>query len=249
LTCVKVITKDLGLKLDGVSLDDLGRARRVVASKEFTTVIEGAGKAEKIEARANGIRRELELATSEFDKEKLQERLAKLAGGVGVIKVGAATETETKEIKYRIEDAIAATKAAVEEGIVPGGGVALVRSVKALSNNALTGDENVGISILRKALEEPLRQIAQNAGRDGSVVANKVRENENTNFGYNAAADTYEDMVAAGIIDPTKVVRLALQNAASAAALILSTEAAVTDIPEKKDDKHKHMSPEGMGMY
>ena len=249
LTGGKVITKDLGLKLDGVSLDDLGRARRVVASKEFTTVIEGAGKAEKIEARANGIRRELELATSEFDKEKLQERLAKLAGGVGVIKVGAATETETKEIKYRIEDAIAATKAAVEEGIVPGGGVALVRSVKALSNNALTGDENVGISILRKALEEPLRQIAKNAGRDGSVVANKVRENENTNFGYNAAADTYEDMVAAGIIDPTKVVRLALQNAASAAALILSTEAAVTDIPEKKDDKHKHMSPEGMGMY
>jgi chaperonin GroEL len=252
LTGGKVITKELGLKLDAANLEDLGRARRVVASKEYTTIIEGAGDAERIASRAAGIKKEMEIATSEFDKEKLQERLAKLAGGVGVIKVGAATETETKEIKYRIEDAIAATKAAVEEGIVPGGGVALVRASQGLKNASVSTDENVGVSILQKSLEEPLKQIARNAGKDGAVVADKVRESKDINFGYNAASDNYEDMVSAGIIDPTKVVRLALQNASSAAALILSTEAAVTDIPEKKDDKHKHgMDPGmgGMGMY
>jgi len=250
LTGGKVITKELGLKLETVSLEDLGRARRVVSAKDFTTIIEGAGERAKIDARVNGIKKEMEIATSDFDKEKLQERLAKLAGGVGVIKVGAATETETKEIKYRIEDAIAATKAAVEEGIVPGGGVALVRALRSLQTVSFSSDENVGVSILKKALEEPLRQIAQNAGKDGAVVADKIRENKDTNFGYNAATDNYEDMVLAGIIDPTKVVRLALQNAASAAALILSTEAAITDIPEKKEKGHGH-SPDmgGMGMY
>jgi len=264
LTGGKVITEELGLKLDNIQLDDLGKARRVVSTKEFTTIIEGAGKQEKINARVLGIKKEMELATSDFDKEKLQERLAKLAGGVGVIKVGAATETEVKEIKYRIEDAINATKAAIEEGIVPGGGVALVRASNALNNIKLTqeaiaglaqgkSDENVelaiGFQILYRALQEPLKQIAQNAGQNGNVVANKVKESKG-NFGYNAATGVYEDMLSAGIIDPTKVVRLALQNAASAAAMILTTEAAVTDIPEKKDDKHKH-APDmgGMGMY
>jgi chaperonin GroEL len=266
LTGGRVITKELGLKLETAALEDLGRARRVVSSKEFTTIVEGAGDRAKIDARAAGIKKEMELATSDFDKEKLQERLAKLSGGVGVIKVGAATETETKEIKYRIEDAIAATKAAVEEGIVPGGGVALIRAAACLNNqdvkrdalNALSNEQSdaildlyIGFQILMKASEEPLKQIARNAGKDGGVVANKVRESTNVNYGYNAATDVYEDMVEAGVIDPVKVVRLALQNASSVSALIVSTEAAVADLPEKKEDKsHKH-APDmgGMGMY
>jgi len=249
LTGGKVITDDLGLKLDSVQLEDMGRARRVQSTKEFTTIIEGAGAVEKINARVSGIKKEMELATSDFDKEKLQERLAKLSGGVGVIKVGAATETEVKEIKYRIEDAVAATKAAVEEGIVPGGGVALVRATKVLANTVLSNEEVIGLNILKNSLEAPLKQIAENAGQNGDVVANRVKESTG-NFGYNAATNNYEDMLAAGIIDPTKVVRLALQNAASAAAMILTTEAAITDIPEKKEKGHNHGGmPEGMGMY
>ncbi|MFA5133890.1 MAG: chaperonin GroEL [Patescibacteria group bacterium] len=251
LTGGKVITEDLGLKLDNVQLEDLGRARRIVSTKEFTTIIEGAGVAEKINARAAGIKKEMELATSDFDKEKLQERLAKLSGGVGVIKVGAATETEVKEIKYRIEDAINATKAAIEEGIVPGGGVALLRVSEVLKGGSLSGgtDELTGIEILRLSLSAPLKQIAANAGQNGDVVANRIKESSG-NFGYNAATGNYEDMLVAGIIDPTKVVRLALQNAASAAAMILTTEAAITDIPEKKEKNHNH-TPDmgGMGMY
>jgi len=250
LTGGKVITEDIGLKLDAVSLEDLGKARRVIATKEFTTIIEGAGEKAKIEARAAGIKKEKELATSDFDKEKLQERLAKLSGGVGVIKVGGATESEIKEKKYRIEDALNATKAAVEEGIVPGGGVALVRATRVLADAKLSGEEAIGLNILKSALEEPLKQIAFNAGKNGDVVANAVKENKDLNFGYNAATDKYENMLTAGIIDPTKVVRSALQNAASVAALILTTEAAVADIPEKKEDKHQH-APDmgGMGMY
>lgn len=250
LTGGKVITEELGLKLDNVQLEDMGRARRVVSTKEFTTIIEGAGEAEKINGRVAGIKKEIELATSDFDKEKLQERLAKLAGGVGVIKVGAATETEVKEVKYRIEDAINATKAAIEEGIVAGGGVALVRATKALDAGKLGSEESIGLNILQKALESPLKQIAANAGQNGDVVVNKIKES-NGNFGYNAATNNYEDMVLAGIIDPTKVVRLALQNAASVAAMILTTEAAITDIPEKKEKGHQHGGgmPEGMGMY
>ena len=249
LTGGKVITEELGLKLDNIQLEDLGKARRVVSTKEFTTIVEGAGAAEKINARVAGIKKEMELATSDFDKEKLQERLAKLAGGVGVIKVGAATETEVKEVKYRIEDAINATKAAIEEGIVPGGGVALVRATKALESGKLAGEEGIGLNILQKALEAPLKQIAQNAGQNGDVVVNKIKESSG-NFGYNAATNNYEDMVLAGIIDPTKVVRLALQNAASVAAMILTTEAAITDIPEKKEKNQSH-APDmgGMGMY
>ncbi|MFH1194036.1 MAG: chaperonin GroEL [bacterium] len=250
LTGGKVITEELGLKLDNVQLEDMGRARRVVSTKEFTTIIEGAGEADKIASRVSGIKKEMELATSDFDKEKLQERLAKLAGGVGVIKVGAATETEMKEIKHRVEDAISATKAAVEEGIVPGGGVALLRVSEVLKSSSFAGDADtlVGVEILRKSLSEPLKQIAANAGKDGAVVVDKVRQSADA-VGYNAATDVYEDLVKAGIIDPTKVVRCALQNAASIAAMILTTEATVTDIPEKKDDKHAPQMPGGMGMY
>ncbi|MBU1179673.1 chaperonin GroEL [Patescibacteria group bacterium] len=248
LTGGKVITEDIGLKLDSVELDDLGRARRVVATKETTTIVEGAGEKEKIDARVSGIKKELELATSEFDKEKLQERLAKLSGGVGVIKVGAATETEMKEKKHRIEDAVSATKAAVEEGIVPGGGVALLRVSGALESAGLTGDQAVGLNILKKALEEPLKQIAINAGQDGAVVVDKVRRSEDA-VGYNAATDNYEDLVKAGIVDPTKVVRSALQNAASIASMLLTTEVAVTDLPEKKDAPQMPQMPGGMGMY
>jgi len=248
LTGGQVITEELGLKLENADIKMLGRARRVVATKESTTIVEGKGKKDAIQARISQIKKELENSTSDFDKEKLKERLAKLSGGVGVIKVGAATEVEMKAKKDKIEDALAATKAAVEEGIVPGGGVALIRALKALDDVKLRGEEKVGLNILRRALEEPLRQIAQNAGKDGAVVVEEVKK-LNNNFGYNAAEDKYEDLVKAGVIDPTKVTRSALQNAVSAAALLLTTETVITDLPEKNDKAQGGMpSMGGMDM-
>lgn len=246
LTGAKVITDELGLKLEDASLEDLGSARKIVSTKEFTTIIEGKGDAEQVSGRIAQIKRELEQTESEFDREKLQERLAKLTSGVAVIKVGAATETEMKEKKMRIEDAVAATKAAVEEGIVPGGGVALIRALKALDNVEAEGDEKVGVAILRRALEEPLRQIAANAGKDGSVIVEEVKKHEGA-YGYNAATDKFEDMVGAGIIDPTKVTRSALQNAASIASLLLTTEVVVTEKPKKDDCSCDTPSMPGMG--
>jgi len=244
LTGGRVITEDLGLKLENATLNDLGQAGRVVATKENTTIIEGKGDKKAIEERVKQLKKELEQTDSDFDKEKLQERLAKLAGGVAVIKVGAATETELKEKKHRIEDALAATKAAVEEGIVPGGGVALLRARLVLENVDVQGEEAIGLNILRKSLEEPIKTIADNAGKDGSVIAEEVKKLKG-NEGYNAETDKFEDMVKAGIIDPTKVTRIALQNAASIAALFLTTEAVVTDLPEKKDE-HNHGGMPGM---
>ncbi|MEK9152016.1 MAG: chaperonin GroEL [Patescibacteria group bacterium] len=238
LTGGKVISEDVGLKLENAAIEDLGRARKVVSTKETTTIVGGSGDEAKIKDRIGMIKRELEKVDSDFDREKLQERLAKLVGGVGVIKVGAATETEMKEIKQRIEDAVSATKAAVEEGIVPGGGVALIRASRALDHFKATDmqpDEFAAIGLLRRALAEPLRQIAANAGQDGAVVLDAVRKGEGS-FGYNAATGVYEDMVKAGIVDPTKVARTALQNAASIAAMLLTTEAIVTDIPEDKKE-------------
>jgi len=250
LTGTKVITEELGLKLDGVGVADLGRARRVISTKEHTTIVEGRGDGEQVKARISQIRKELSQATSDFDKEKLQERLAKLVGGVAVIKVGAATETEMKEKKMRIEDAVAATKAAIEEGIVAGGGVALLRCVATLDNVKVEGEEKVGVDILRRVLEEPLRQIAINAGKEGSVVVNKVKfEDKVQSYGYNAADDRFEDLVAAGIVDPTKVVRTALQNAVSVAGLLLITEAVITDKPEKKDSCSHGGAPQMPEMY
>lgn len=234
LTGGQVISEELGLKLENVELNQLGQARRVVAEKEKTTIIAGKGKKQDIEARIEQIKKELEVTESEFDKEKLQERLAKLAGGVAVIKVGAATEVEQKQKQQKIEDAVAATRAAIEEGIVPGGGVALVRCISALDDLKLKGDQKVGLSILKRALEAPLRKIAKNAGEDDGVVLQKVKEGKGA-FGFNAKTNTFEDLMEAGVIDPKKVVRSALQNAASAAAMILTTEAAVTDKPEKKE--------------
>jgi chaperonin GroEL len=248
LTGGQVITEELGLKLENADIKMLGRARRVVATKETTTIVEGKGKKDAIQARISQIKKELENSTSDFDKEKLKERLAKLSGGVGVIKVGAATEVEMKAKKDKIEDARAATKAAVEEGIGPGGGVALIRALKALDDVKLRGEEKVGLNILRRALEEPLRQIAQNAGKDGAVVVEEVKK-LTSNFGYNAAEDRYEDLVKAGVIDPTKVTRSALQNAVSAAALLLTTETVITDLPEKNDKAQGGMpSMGGMDM-
>jgi len=246
LTGGKVITEELGLKLDSVKLEDLGHARRVVSTKDYTTIVEGKGDQNRVKDRVAQIKKELEATESDFDREKLQERLAKLAGGVAVIKVGAATETEMKEKKMRIEDAVNATKAAVEEGIVAGGGVALLRTLPRLEalEREVDGEEKVGVRILRRALEEPIRQIAENAGRDGSVVVEAVRKGTGA-FGYNALTDVYEDLAAAGIIDPTKVVRFALQNAASIASMVLTTETVITDIPEKKE-KGGGM-PGGMG--
>jgi chaperonin GroEL len=234
LTSGKSIMEETGIKLEGVKLDDLGRAKRVTVDKDNTTIIDGAGAAKAIEGRIKQLRTQIDETTSDYDREKLQERLAKLAGGVAVIKVGAATETEMKEKKARVEDALHATRAAVEEGIVPGGGVALLRASKALKGQKLTGDEQIGLDIVRRACEEPLRQIVLNSGHEGAIVVEKVRENENTNFGYNASTDVYEDLVAAGVIDPTKVTRTALQNAASIASLMLTTEAMICEIPEKK---------------
>jgi chaperonin GroEL len=234
LTGGKAITEDLGIKLESVELSDLGRAKRVTADKENTTVIEGAGKKAEIQARVAQIRRQIEDTTSDYDREKLQERLAKLAGGVAVIKVGAATEIEMKEKKARVEDALHATRAAVEEGIVAGGGVALLRAGEALKVMKLEdADEQIGAEIIKRSLQEPMRMLAQNAGVEGSIVVQKVLA-EKGSFGYNVASDTYEDMFKAGILDPTKVTRTALQNAASIAALLLTTEALVTEIPEKE---------------
>jgi chaperonin GroEL len=226
--------EETGIKLEGVRLEDLGRAKRVTVDKDNTTLIEGAGDEKAIQGRIKQLRAQIEETTSDYDREKLQERLAKLAGGVAVIKVGAATETEMKEKKARVEDALHATRAAVEEGIVPGGGVALLRGAKALDGLKLTGDEQIGVNVIRRACEEPLRQIAQNAGFEGAVVVEKVRANSSPNYGFNAETGEYEDLVKAGVIDPTKVARTALQNASSIASLMLTTEALICEIPEKK---------------
>ncbi len=247
MTGATLITEDVGRKLDSVELSDLGSAHKVVATKDHTTIVEGKGEKTDIDARASQIRASLENTESEFDREKLQERLAKLAGGIGVIKVGAATETEMKERKHRIEDAVSATKAAVEEGIVPGGGVALLRCIPALTALSLEGEEALGVTILKKAIEEPIRAIASNAGKDGSVVAEEVKKREGSD-GYNAATDTYEDLLKAGIVDPAKVTRTALQNAASIAALFLTTECVITDIPKKEDPAAGHDHGGGMPM-
>lgn len=232
LTGGKFISEDLGIKLESIELNDLGRAKTIVVDKENTTIVEGAGKSSEIQGRVNQIRRQIEETTSDYDREKLQERLAKLAGGVAVIQVGAATETELKEKKHRFEDALSATRAATEEGIVPGGGIAFLRVEPALKKVKAKGDERIGVEIVRKALEVPLRQIAENAGLEGSVVVEKVRSSEDPNFGYDALEGEYRDMVAAGIIDPAKVTRSALENAASIASLILTTEALVAEKPE-----------------
>src|SRR5437867_2888251 len=234
LTGGKAITEDLGVKLENLTLADLGRAKKVVVDKDNTTIIEGGGKTGAIEGRIKQIRAQIEETTSDYDREKLQERLAKLAGGVAIIKVGAATETEMKERKARVEDALNATRAAVEEGIVPGGGVALLRAAKALEGLKLSGDEATGANIVRRALEEPIRRIVENAGLEGSVVVEKVKTATKITQGFNAESNEYVDMVQAGIIDPTKVERVALQNAASIASLLLTTEALITDIPQEK---------------
>ncbi|HOY56475.1 MAG TPA: chaperonin GroEL [bacterium] len=243
VTGARVISEEVGLKLENADLSDLGSARKVIATKDNTTVIEGKGERAVIDERVAQIKKQLETATSDYDKEKLRERLAKLAGGVAVLKVGAATETEMKEKKHRIEDALSATKAAVEEGIVVGGGVALLRALPVLDTVVVDGEEKIGLDILKRALEEPVKQIAYNAGKDGSVVVEEVKKREG-NFGYNAEKNKYEDLVVAGIIDPTKVTRTALQNAVSIASLILTTECVVADLPEK-EDKHNH-GPAGM---
>jgi chaperonin GroEL len=233
LTGGQVISEDLGLKLENVTLNDLGTAKRVALDKDNTTIVDGGGSRKALEGRVKQIRAQVDETTSDYDREKLQERLAKLIGGVAVINVGAATETEMKEKKDRVEDALNATRAAVEEGIVPGGGVAFLRVLKALDKLDLTGEEKMGVNIIRRALEEPMRQIANNAGFEGSVVVQKVMESKG-NFGFNAETGKYEDLMEAGIIDPTKVARFALQNAASVAGLLLTTEAMVAEKPEKK---------------
>ncbi|OGZ66838.1 MAG: chaperonin GroL [Candidatus Staskawiczbacteria bacterium RIFCSPHIGHO2_02_FULL_34_10] len=251
IACVtggKVISEEIGMKLENVELQDLGRARKIISSKENTTIVEGKGQKEEIEKRINQIRAGIKESTSDFDKEKLQERLAKLAGGVGVLKVGAATEVEQKARQHKLEDALHATRAAVEEGIVPGGGVALLRALNSLESIKLEGDEQTGINILKRALEEPIRQISQNAGIDGAVVAQKVRERSGE-FGFNAQTMVYEDLIKAGVVDPTKVIRTALENAVSAASMLLTTEVVVSELP-KKDDAHPgmgNMPPMGMG--
>ena len=235
LTGGKAITEDLGIKLENVQISDLGQAKKITIDKDNTTVVEGKGKHAEIEGRVKEIRSQIDKTTSDYDREKLQERLAKLVGGVAVIKVGAATETEMKEKKARVEDAMHATRAAVEEGIVPGGGVALARCAATLEKVKSDGDEQIGINIVRRAITEPLRMIAENAGEEGAVVLGKVLDSKETNFGYNAFANEYEDLVKAGVLDPTKVVRTALQNAGSIASLMLTTEALVAEIPEKKE--------------
>ena len=245
LTGGRCITEDLGIKLENIKIEDLGKAKRVTVDKENTTIVEGSGKNQDIQGRVAQIRRQIEETTSDYDKEKLQERLAKLAGGVAVINVGAATETEMKEKKARVEDALHATRAAVEEGIVPGGGVALLRAQKALENvKHLEGDEKIGVAIVRRAIEEPTRQLADNAGAEGALVVEEVKKRKG-NEGYDVATEQYTDLVKAGIVDPTKVTRSALQNAASIAGLLLTTEALVTEIPEK--EKTPPMPPGGMG--
>jgi chaperonin GroEL len=233
LTGGKMIAEDLGLKLENLTLQDLGRAKRVKIDKDNTTIIDGAGQANDIQARVKQIRAQVEETSSDYDREKLQERLAKLVGGVAVINVGAATETEMKEKKARVEDALHATRAAVEEGIVPGGGVAFIRALKALETLTVTPEEKFGVDIIRRSLEEPLRQIAGNGGLEGSVIVNKVKESTGS-FGFNAATGTFEDLLAAGVIDPAKVSRCALQNAASVASLMLTTEAMIADRPKEE---------------
>src|SRR5258708_7421945 len=249
LTGGKAITEDLGIKLEGVKIEDLGTAKRITIDKDNTTIVDGGGADGKVEGRVKEIRAQVEKTTSDYDREKLQERLAKLVGGVAVIKVGAATETEMKEKKARVEDAMHATRAAVEEGIVPGGGVALVRAGKVVDELKLEGDQKVGVDIVRRAIEAPMRWIATNAGQEGTIVVQKVKEKDDANFGYNAATDTYEDLVKSGVIDPTKVVRSALQNAASIASLLLTTEAMVSEIPEEKKESGggPGAGPGGMG--
>jgi len=246
LTGGRAITEDLGLKLENLNLSDMGRAKKIKIDKENTTIVEGAGKTAEINGRINQIRNQIETTDSSYDKEKLQERLAKLSGGVAIINVGAATETEMKEKKARVEDALHATRAAVEEGIVPGGGVALLRTISALDELRVKGDEKTGADIIRRALEEPIRQLANNAGLEGSVIVERLK-NEKKNIGYDINKDTYVDMLEAGVIDPAKVTRTALQNAASIAGLLLTTEALVTDLPEK--DKPAPAMPPGGGMY
>jgi chaperonin GroEL len=247
LTGGKAITEDLGIKLENLQLEDLGKAKKVVLDKDNTTIVEGAGKAASIDGRVKQLRTQIDETTSDYDREKLQERLAKLVGGVAVIKVGAATETEMKEKKARVEDAMHATRAAVEEGIVPGGGVALVRAIPALEKLKLEDDEKIGVSIVKRALEEPLRTIAQNAGFEGAIVIGKVRDAKDPNFGFNAATEEYSDMISAGILDPAKVTRSALQNAASISSLMLTTEALVAEIPE--DEKAPAPPAGGPPMY
>jgi chaperonin GroEL len=249
LTGGQVISEDLGIKLENVKLTDLGRAKRVTIDKDNSTIVEGYGDPKKIEARVKQIKAQIEETTSDYDREKLQERLAKIVGGVAVINVGAATETEMKEKKARVEDALHATKAAVEEGIVPGGGTAYLRCIKALDSiKDVPAEQKVGLDIIRRALEEPLRQIVNNAGGEASVVMGKVRDDKNTNAGYNAATEEYVDMIKAGIIDPTKVSRTALQNAASVAGLMLTTEVMITDIPEEKKEPAGGGHGHGHGM-
>lgn len=242
LTGGKLISEDIGLKLENVQISDLGQAKRVTIDKENTTIVEGAGKKADIQARIGRIKTEIDDTTSDYDKEKLQERLAKLAGGVAVLNVGAATEVEMKERKARVEDALHATRAAVEEGIVPGGGVAFIRTLDDLSKLKLEGDQQIGIDIVRRALEEPTRQLAENAGHEGSVVVGQVKEKE-LKVGFNVMNEKYEDMAAAGIIDPTKVSRTALQNASSIASLLVTTEAVVVEKPE--EEKPPPMPPGG----
>jgi chaperonin GroEL len=245
LTNGKAITEDLGIKLENIHAEDLGRAKKIVIDKDNTTIVEGAGKSADIQGRVKQLRTQIDETTSDYDREKLQERLAKLVGGVAIIKVGAATETEMKERKARVEDAMHATRAAVEEGIVPGGGVALVRAIAPLEKLKLEGDEQIGVNIVKRALEEPLRTIASNAGHEGAIVIAKVRDSKDPNYGFNAASEEYTDMISAGIIDPAKVTRTALQNAASIAALMLTTEALIAEIPE--DDKAPAGGPGGGG--
>ncbi|MDD5731255.1 MAG: chaperonin GroEL [Candidatus Omnitrophica bacterium] len=245
LTGGKALTEDLGIKLENVDIEDLGRAKKVKIDKENSTIVEGAGKNTAINARISQLKKQIEDTDSDYDKEKLQERLAKLAGGVAVINVGAATESEMKEKKARVEDALHATRAATQEGIVPGGGVALIRTIAALDKLKLDGDEKIGANIVKRAIEEPLRQIVQNAGLEGSVVVQRIKQ-EKTNIGYDVSQDSYVDMLEAGVIDPTKVTRSALQNASSIAALLLTTETLITDKPEK-DEKMPPMPGGGMG--
>jgi chaperonin GroEL len=250
LTGGKVISEDLGIKLDSITVDDLGTAKKVTVDKDNTTLVEGGGSSDIIEGRVKTIRNQIEETSSDYDREKLQERLAKLVGGVAVIKVGAATETEMKEKKARVEDAMHATRAAVEEGIVPGGGVALVRAGKVLDTfktEADDPDEQIGVTIVRRALEEPLRQIAQNAGKEGAVIVENIRANDTPTYGFNAATEKFEDLVAAGVIDPAKVTRTALQNAASIAGLMLTTEAMIADAPDEKGDSGMGGMGGGMG--
>jgi len=250
LTGGKAITEDLGLKLENITLADLGNAKKVTIDKDNTTIVEGNGKSEDISGRVKEIRAQIDKTTSDYDREKLQERLAKLVGGVAVIKVGAATETEMKEKKARVEDAMHATRAAVEEGIVPGGGVALIRCISAVEALKLVGDEQIGANIVKRALEEPLRQIVANAGEEGAVIIGKIRDNKDIAYGYNAQTGEFVDLVKAGVIDPTKVTRTALQNAGSIAALMLTTEALIAEIPEPKSDAPAPHGGGGMGgMY